>query len=244
MKNASEFRAIARSRLKGKWGVAVLAGFLYSLICARSGNTSSINMSENSQSSAGFGNLLGGIPSGVIAFLSGALVFAVILGIVLIIGWTILGSVVSTGYAKFNLRMVDREEASINVMFSCFPQWKTVTVANLLQGLFIFLWTLALIIPGIIACYTYAMVPYILAEYPEMPAGEVLAQSKMLMEGNRWRLFCMHLSFIGWALLAIMTLGIGNLWLTPYRQTAEAAFYREISGTERHFFEETSYETF
>ena len=192
-------------------------------------------MSENGQSSAGFGNLLGGIPSGVIAFLSGALVFAVILGIVLIIGWTILGSVVSTGYAKFNLRMVDREEASINVMFSCFPQWKTVTIANLLQGLFIFLWTLALIIPGIIACYTYAMVPYILAEYPEMPAGEVLAQSKMLMEGNRWRLFCLELSFLGWGLLATFTLGIGYLWLIPYTQAASAAFYREVSGTERYY---------
>ena len=243
MKRASDFRTIARDALRGKWGLAVLAGFLASLLGA-TGTSSRVNINTGNSNSGYTVNLQELIPAQMRGILAGAIVGIVVVGIVLAIGWTILSSVVNAGYAKFNLRMVDREEASINVMFSCFPQWKTVTVANLLQGLFIFLWTLALIIPGIIACYTYAMVPYILAEYPEMPAGEVLAQSKMLMEGNRWRLFCMHLSFIGWALLAIMTLGIGNLWLTPYRQTAEAAFYREISGTERHFSEDTSYETF
>ena len=53
-----------------------------------------------------------------------------------------------------------------------------------------------------------------------------------MMSGNRWRLFCLQFSFIGWSILSALTLGIGGLWLTPYTQTATAAFYREISGTE------------
>ena len=95
-----------------------------------------------------------------------------------------------------------------------------------------FLWSLLFIIPGIIASYSYAMIPYIQAEHPEMAPGDVLARSKEMMEGNRWRLFCLQFSFIGWSILSSLTLGIGNLWLTPYKQAATAAFYRDISGTE------------
>ena len=64
-----------------------------------------------------------------------------------------------------------------------------------------------------------------------MPASEALAASKAMMEGNKWRLFCLHFSFIGWSILCAFTLGIGSLWLNPYQNAATAAFYREISGT-------------
>ena len=86
-------------------------------------------------------------------------------------------------------------------------------------------------IPGIIATYSYAMTEFILAEHPDLTASVAIAQSKEMMTGNRWRLFCLHISFIGWDILCAFTLGIGNLWLRPYKQAAEAAFYREISGT-------------
>ena len=71
----------------------------------------------------------------------------------------------------------------------------------------------------------------ILAEHPELTASEAIARSKEMMSGNRWCLFCLHFSFIGWDILSSLTLGIGNLWLRPYKQAANAAFYREISGT-------------
>ena len=90
--------------------------------------------------------------------------------------------------------------------------------------------TLLLIIPGIMASYSYAMTGYILAEHPELTAGEAIAQSKAMMAGNRWRLFCLQFSFIGWDILCALTLGIGNLALRPYRHAAEAAFYRELCG--------------
>ena len=99
-----------------------------------------------------------------------------------------------------------------------------------------FLWSLLFVIPGIVAGYSYAMTGYILAEHPELTASEAIEQSKQMMSGNRFRLFCLQFSFIGWDLLCALTLGIGNLWLRPYKQAAEAAFYREVSGTEHVIF--------
>ena len=96
--------------------------------------------------------------------------------------------------------------------------------------MYILLWSLLLIVPGIMATYSYAMTDYILAEHPELTASEAIAQSKAMMDGSRWRLFCLHLSFIGWDLLCALTLGLGNLALTPYKQVAEAAFYRDLCG--------------
>ena len=81
------------------------------------------------------------------------------------------------------------------------------------------------------------MTEYILAENPELSASEAISRSKQMMDGNKWRLFCLQFSFIGWSILCAFTLGIGNLWLTPYKQAARAAFYREVSGTEKPDFE-------
>ena len=77
------------------------------------------------------------------------------------------------------------------------------------------------------------MATYILAENPDMKAGEALRLSKEMMRGNKWRLFCLELSFIGWALLCGLTLGIGTLWLIPYQKAAITDFYREVSGTRK-----------
>ena len=156
-------------------------------------------------------------------------IFAIITGITLFI----LGSIVEVGYMKFNLDLVDRQkEAEIGTLFGYFQFWKSAACARLLKGVYVLLWSLLFIIPGIIAGYSYAMTSYILAENPELTASEAIERSKQMMSGNRWRLFCMQISFIGWDILsALLTFGIGGLWITPYKQAATAAFYREISGT-------------
>ena len=102
---------------------------------------------------------------------------------------------------------------------------------RLLVGVFTFLWSLLFIIPGIIASYSYAMTPYILAEHPEIGVMDAINASKKMMSGNKFRLFCLHFSFLGWDILSLLTFGILRFWLQPYKETANAAFYREISGT-------------
>ena len=99
---------------------------------------------------------------------------------------------------------------------------------QLLRSAYIFLWSLLLVFPGIYAAYGYAMTPYILLENPEMSANDAITKSKELMHGNRWRLFCLEISFIGWSFAALFTLGIGYLALKPYMEASFAAFYREI----------------
>lgn len=94
------------------------------------------------------------------------------------------------------------------------------------------MWSLLLLIPGIVKSYSYAMTSYILADNPALSPSEAIRQSELIMKGNKMRLFCLHFSFLLWSLLSVMTLGIGFLWLTPYMNASTAAFYREVSDTE------------
>ena len=97
-----------------------------------------------------------------------------------------------------------------------------------LVAVFTFLWSLLLIIPGIIKAYSYAMTPYILEEHPELTANQAIDRSRAMMKGHKFDLFWLHLSFIGWFLLALLSLGIGYFWLAPYIDTAQAAFYQDL----------------
>ena len=145
----------------------------------------------------------------------------------------ILGGTLQLGYARFLLKQHDGQEAEFNDLFSQFDRFGTGFAQHFLRSLYVALWSILLVIPGIMKHYSYAMTPFILAEHPELTASEAIERSKEMMSGNRFRLFCLHISFIGWAVLCAFTFGIGNLWLTPYRQASVAAFYREVSGTER-----------
>ena len=99
---------------------------------------------------------------------------------------------------------------------------------RLYMSLFIILWGLLLIVPGIIASYRYRMATWLMAENPELGIREAVEMSKYMMQGHKGRLFCLDLSFIGWMLLCALTFGIGNLLLNPYLQSTEAAFYLDL----------------
>jgi uncharacterized membrane protein len=94
--------------------------------------------------------------------------------------------------------------------------------------LFTFLWSLLFIIPGIVKCFSYSMTPFILEEHPELGANEAIDHSRAMMKGHKFDLFWLYLSFIGWGILCIPTLGIGTFWLIPYMQTAQASFYEDV----------------
>ena len=241
MKYASDFRAIARDALRGKWMIAVIVGLVAALLGGggSDGPQVKLNISETGANLdfAFAGQTVystgGGLHSGIGAFLVGSAVYIALAAIVIAVIYFVLGSIIQVGYARFNLELVDRHDPSFDSLFAYFSYWKTTAVARLLQSLYVLLWTLLLIIPGISAGYSYAMTEYILAEHPELTASEAIDRSKQMMSGNRWRLFCMQFSFIGWDILSAVTLGIGSLWVRPYKQAATAAFYREVSGTEQ-----------
>lgn len=98
----------------------------------------------------------------------------------------------------------------------------------LLVGIKTVLWTLLFIIPGIIKSFEYAIIPYILADDPEISSKDAFKKAKQMMNGNKWRLFKLEFSFIGWTLLCVLTLGIGTFFLIPYVNAAAAEFYVEL----------------
>jgi uncharacterized membrane protein len=98
-------------------------------------------------------------------------------------------------------------------------------------GLFTFLWSLLLFIPGIIKSYSYSMTLYIISEDPSIGVMDAITKSREMMNGYKFKKFLLDLSFIGWFLLCIITLGIGFLWFIPYVGVAGAAFYNDIKPT-------------
>ena len=239
MKYAADFRSIARNALRGKWAIAVIAGLIAAMLGGVASNGPEVKLNiDDSGANVAFefaGHTVystgGGLNSEAGAFLAGSAVYIILAALVTAVAYFILGSIIEIGYTRFNLDLVDRQkEPEMGTLFGYFSHWKTAAAAKFLKNLYILLWSLLFIIPGIIAGYSYAMTSYILAEHPDLTASEAIARSKEMMSGNRWRLFCLQFSFIGWSLLCSLTLGIGNLWLNPYKQAATAAFYREISG--------------
>ena len=242
MKIAEDFRRIARNDLTNKWFIAVAVGLVASILGGISGggpefkvniDGSNISMNFNvaGQTIKSIGTN-GGVDSEVGAFILASLPIIIIASLFAAVIYFVLGSFIGVGYAKFNLNLVDKKNAAFETLFEYFSHWKTTTIARLLRALYVFLWSLLFIIPGIVAGFSYAMTDYILAEDPELTADEAISQSKSIMMGNKWRFFCLQFSFIGWDILATLAFGIGHLWLTPYKQAAYAAFYREVSGTE------------
>lgn len=227
---AKDFREKAREALTGNWPVAIGTGFVASILGAYTALNASGGSSSSSSDSDAFTSFAesGAISEeiwGIVAIVAVALSF-------LMIAWAIamliIGGPVSLGYARFNLDLVDNNGPMFSDLFSEFRRFGQGFLMNFFRSLFEFLWALLFIIPGIIACYSYAMTPYILCDNPNLTALEAITESKQLMNGNKGRLFCLNFSFIGWDILNIFTFGIGTLWLKPYKEAAYAAFYREI----------------
>lgn len=123
----------------------------------------------------------------------------------------------------------DHQPVQLGDMFRGFQDdFGGTFLIGLMTSLFTFLWSLLFVIPGIIAAYRYSMATYIMAENPTIAPTEAIERSKALMDGRKGDLFCLDLSFFGWALLTVLTAGIGALWLTPYMAVSRAAFYRSL----------------
>ncbi len=107
-------------------------------------------------------------------------------------------------------------------------QFVRTTLVLLLRGIFVFLWSLLLIVPGIIKSYSYRLAFYVAADNPEMTPSECLAESARMMRGHKWRAFCMDFVMFLWSLLGSCVCGIGTLWVAPYREAALSNFYEDL----------------
>ncbi len=144
-----------------------------------------------------------------------------------------LGSVISLlvglplayGLYCFFLGISRNEPVTNGNLFDGFKDFKRIFLTTLLQNIYTLLWTLLLIVPGIIKSYSYAMTPYVLKDNPELSNNAAIEESMRMMEGKKMKLFLLDLSFIGWAILSVLTLCIGFLFLIPYMYTARAHFY-------------------
>lgn len=220
---ASDYRRIARDRLAGNWLTSVLVTLVAALLGGMVASSGSFSINLNLENLAPYidEEAIQLILPTIIAFTSALSTLSY--------AQFVLGGVVRVGHAQYLLHQYDRtEELHIKTLFSKFDIFLKAFLLQLLTNLFIVLWTLLFVIPGIVKAYSYAMAPFIMAENPEISPKDAITASRQLMDGHKWELFCLNFSFIGWALLSGLTLGIGTLFLNPYTNAAYAAFYRRL----------------
>lgn len=154
--------------------------------------------------------------------------------------------VIGAGFVIFTLRTIDGSGASYWNLFDGFGMFFRIIWLYILEIIFVSLWTLLLVFPGIIAAYRYRMAKYLLLEHPEMSALDCIRESKRIMKGHKWELFVFDLSFIGWAILiglvdgfgaglgltlfGVIGLGyIGYVFLIPYMNLSYSLYYRQLT---------------
>jgi uncharacterized membrane protein len=207
MKTIREYKRAARASLRGNWAPAVLASLALLFLA-----------------------VLLSVPTELFLYanLGPALFFGLQAGSLLIS--TFLVVPLGVGYAVACLMLYETNDDRLceNTFKTAFSRYWHKVGGMFLMSLKVWLWSLLLVIPGIIMAYAYAMTPYILEEHPEIGAWEASRVSQKMMRGHKFRLFRLYLSFIGWALLCVLTLGVGFLWLLLYMQMSQAAFYSDL----------------
>ncbi len=158
-----------------------------------------------------------------------ALVGALIALVVSLVVKVFITNPITVGSARFFQKNIEHNGEGVGTIVEGFGNYGHVFCTLFLRDIFIGLWTLLFVIPGIMHAYSYRLVPYIVKDEPDLSATEVLARSSMLMRGNRWKSFLLDLSFIGWVIFGCVTLGLGMiLWTSPYMQSTNAALYLEL----------------
>ncbi|MGI6748392.1 MAG: DUF975 family protein [Anaerovoracaceae bacterium] len=203
--SCSNLRALARHSLSGRWNLALMGTLVYFALTTIPVLLLNAIFAEGESNQAGISSVYN----------------------LVIAGPMILG------YAMFCISIFRKRETSPSEVFYGFERFTKAFGLYLVVMLFTFLWTLLFIIPGIIAALRYSMSFYILADNPDIGIMEAINRSKVMMRGNKWKFFCLNLSFIGWAFLCVFTFGIGLLWLMPYMENAFIAFYDIANGSLR-----------
>lgn len=137
------------------------------------------------------------------------------------------------GISRFYIRSFDTKPRFREIFHAMENRYKNVTAIMFLRDLYTVLWTLLFVIPGVVKSYEYYMIPYLLAENPNMEAKEAFRISRQMMQGQKWKAFVLDLSFIGWQILSAITLGVlGIFYVNPYVYLTGAALYRKLRGSD------------
>jgi len=170
-------------------------------------------------------------------WLQAVLIFIIAMAIIMAISYIptvgpfavfIIGGPLALGIYMYYIGLVRGEKPPISSMFNGFSYFVSSFLLYVLISIFTFLWMLLLIIPGYIAALKYSQAFFIMIDNPNIGAMEAIKQSKQMMEGHKTRLFMLYLSFIGWILLSMVTMGIAMIWVGPYMYAAMAAFYEDL----------------
>ena len=217
--SASELRLKARNSLKGQYWNAVLVAFLAAIFGALIVTGGSVDLDFKQETPA----VLQDLPEVVVRILLATVGTISAISMVHLI----LGGVVQLGYARYLLKQQDREIGDVKDLFSQFDRFKDGFLQLFLRKLFVALWSLLFVIPGIIKGLGYSMTPFLMAEDASLTPRDAMRLSQEKMRGHKGELFWLELTFIGWLLLACLTFGIGGFFLAPYMNAAYAAFYRD-----------------
>lgn len=175
------------------------------------------------------------------------LIFFIVFSICLAIGLAINAFIINPielGTKRFFIKNLNDVAQVKEIGFGFDNCYKNHVNILFFRDLYTVLWSLLFIIPGIVKSYEYRMIPYLLAEHPDMPKEVAFAESKRLMSGNKWHAFLLDLSFIGWALLSLITAGIvGVFYVFPYKNMTNAALYEKLCYTKNNAFYDTPEQT-
>lgn len=156
------------------------------------------------------------------------IVFVVIMAVVILLDVFIFNPL-EVGCKKYYLRNLNEPAQVGNIGYAFDNNYKNIIKTMFFRDLFTVLWTLLFIIPGIVKSYEYQMIPYLLADNPQMTKEQAFEESKRMMQGQKWKAFVLDLSFIGWNLLSALTLGIlGIFYVQPYMDATHAALYEAL----------------
>lgn len=215
-KTFKELKREARAALKGKWGEGVLLVFvllLFAFLCDLPGGYYQISHPGYQQDMMNYGIQW--------SFLKFVIPTSLL--------WIFVFYPLAVGASNSWRVILDGDKDLVDNAFKLgFGNYFHNIGGLLLMIILIFLWSLLLLIPGIIKSFAYAMTPFVLVDNPELSCYEAIKRSQELMKGNKWRYFLLALSFLGWILLGILSLGIGFFWIIPYIETTTAAFYYDI----------------
>ena len=170
------------------------------------------------------------VPAGGVAVITifAIVLFLLIFSVSLAVNVFVLNPLM-VGCYRFFTRNLNQKAGISEITFAFDHNYLNNVKTTFLKDLYTILWSLLFIIPGIIKAYEYRMIPYILADHPEMTTKEVFAKSKELMKGQKWNAFVLDLSFIGWEILSLLTVRIlGILYVSPYRSMTNAALYERL----------------